>query len=56
MSFLGSIAGPLRRVLAAYADEITVPVLLPCAGNFTVGAALRSGGASAASRAAASPS
>lgn len=44
MSFLGSIAGPLRRVLAAYADEITVPVLLPCAGNFTVGAALRSGG------------
>ena len=40
MSFLGSIAGPLRRVLAAYADEITVPVLLPCAGNFTVGAAL----------------
>lgn len=44
MSFLGSIAGPLRRVLAAYADEITVPVLLPCAGNFTVGASLRSGG------------
>ena len=44
MSFLGSIAGPLRRVLAAYADEVTVPVLLPCAGNFTVGAALRSGG------------
>ena len=44
MSFLGSIAGPLRRVLASYADEVTVPVLLPCAGNFTVGAALRSGG------------
>lgn len=44
MSFLGSIAGPLRKVLAAYADEISVPVLLPCAGNFTVGAALRSGG------------
>lgn len=44
MSFLGSIAGPLRRVLAAYADEVTVPVLLPCAGNFTVGSALRSGG------------
>ncbi len=44
MSFLGSIAGPLRKVLAAYASEISVPVLLPCAGNFTVGAALRSGG------------
>ena len=44
MSFLGSIAGPLRKVIAAYADEVTVPVLLPCAGNFTVGAALRSGG------------
>lgn len=44
MSFLGSIAGPLRKVLAAYAEEISVPVLLPCAGNFTVGAALRSGG------------
>lgn len=44
MSFLGSIAGPLRRVLASYADEVTVPVLLPCAGNFTAGAALRSGG------------
>lgn len=44
MSFLGSIAGPLRKVIAAYADELTVPVLLPCAGNFTVGAALRSGG------------
>ena len=29
MSFLGSIAGPLRKVLAAYADEISVPVLLP---------------------------
>ena len=26
MSFLGSIAGPLRRVLASYADEVTVPV------------------------------
>lgn len=44
MSFLGSVAAPLRRVLAAYAEEIEVPVLLPCAGNFTVGAALRSGG------------
>lgn len=44
MSFLGSIAGPLRKVIAAYADELTVPALLPCAGNFTVGAALRSGG------------
>lgn len=44
MSFLGSIAGPLRKVLAAYAAEVSVPVLLPCAGNFTVGAALRSGG------------
>lgn len=44
MSFLGSIAAPLRRVLASYASDISVPVLLPCAGNFTVGAALRSGG------------
>lgn len=44
MSFLGSIAGPLRKVLASYAEEVSVPVLLPCAGNFTVGAALRSGG------------
>lgn len=44
MSFLGYIAGPLRKVIAAYADELTAPVLLPCAGNFTVGAGLRSGG------------
>lgn len=44
MSFLGSIAGTLRKVIAAYATELAVPVLLPCAGNFTVGAALRSGG------------
>lgn len=44
MSFLGSIAGPLRKVLAAYAGDISRPVLLPCAGNFTVGSALRSGG------------
>lgn len=44
MSFLGSIAAPLRRILAGYAREIKGPVLLPCAGNFTVGAALRSGG------------
>ncbi len=44
MAFLGSIAAPLRRVIAAYAEELHKPVLLPCAGNFTVGAALRSGG------------
>lgn len=44
MSFLGSIAAPLRKILASYAVEITGPVLLPCAGNFTIGAALRSGG------------
>ncbi|MFV0421613.1 hypothetical protein [Oleidesulfovibrio sp.] len=44
MSFLGSVAGPLRKVLAAYAQEVEIPALLPCAGNFTVGAALRSGG------------
>lgn len=44
MSFLGSIAAPLRKVIAAYATELSVPVLLPCAGNFTVGSALRSGG------------
>lgn len=44
MSFLGSIATPLRRVLASFATDISVPVLLPCAGNFTVGSALRSGG------------
>jgi hypothetical protein len=40
MSFLGSIAGPLRKVIAAYADELTVPVLLPCAQNFGGAAAL----------------
>lgn len=44
MSFLGSIAGPLRRILAEYAQDTRLPVLLPCAGNFTVGSALRSGG------------
>lgn len=44
MSFLGGIAAPLRRVLAGYASELDCPVLLPCAGNFTIGAALRSGG------------
>ena len=44
MSFLGSIAGPLRKILASHAKEINCPVLLPCAGNFTIGAALRSGG------------
>ncbi len=44
MSFLGSIAAPLRKVLALYAQEVRHPVLLPCAGNFTVGSALRSGG------------
>ncbi len=44
MSFVGSIATPLRKVLVAYASELTTPVLLPCAGNFTVGSALRSGG------------
>ena len=44
MSFIGSIAKPLRKVLVAYASELTTPVLLPCAGNFTVGSALRSGG------------
>ena len=44
MSFVGSIATPLRRVLVAYASELHTPVLLPCAGNFTVGSALRSGG------------
>lgn len=43
MGFLGSIAGDLRRVIAKYADEISCPVLLPCAGNFTIGAALRAG-------------
>ena len=44
MAFLGSIAGPLRKILAKYANEVRYPVLLPCAGNFTVGSALRSGG------------
>ncbi len=44
MAFLGSIAAPLRKVIATYANEVRSPVLLPCAGNFTVGAALRSGG------------
>lgn len=44
MSFIGSIVTPLRRVIAEYAKEIRSPVLLPCAGNFTVGSALRSGG------------
>lgn len=43
MGFLGSIAGDLRKVIAKYADEISCPVLLPCAGNFTIGAALRAG-------------
>ncbi len=43
MGFLGAIAGDLRKILAKYADEINSPVLLPCAGNFTIGSALRSG-------------
>lgn len=43
MGFLGSIAGDLRKIIAKYAEEIHCPVLLPCAGNFTIGAALRAG-------------
>lgn len=44
MSFVGSIVAPLRKVLASYAGEVCLPALLPCAGNFTMGSALRSGG------------
>lgn len=44
MSFVGSIVTPLRKVIAEFAADVHTPVLLPCAGNFTVGAALRSGG------------
>lgn len=43
MGFLGSIAGDLRKVIAMYANQINCSVLLPCAGNFTIGAALRAG-------------
>lgn len=44
MSFIGAISTPMRKIVSEYAAEITLPVLLPCAGNFTMGACLRSGG------------
>jgi hypothetical protein len=44
MSFLGSIAGNVRQVLANHAASINLPVLIIGAGNFTTAAALRAGG------------
>lgn len=44
MSFVGAISKPMRQIIADFAGDIDCPVLLPCAGNFTMGAALRSGG------------
>ena len=44
MSFIGAISTPMRKIVSEYAAEITLPALLPCAGNFTMGACLRSGG------------
>ena len=35
---------PSSQSFGCLCQRISVPVLLPCAGNFTVGAALRSGG------------
>ena len=42
--FVGAVASSVRRVLASYAKNIRLPVLVVGAGNFTVPAVLRAGG------------
>lgn len=44
MSFIGAVATQVRQAIANYAADIKQPVLLVGCGNFTVAAALRSGG------------
>ncbi len=44
MSFVGAVAAPVRQVLAGFARGLRLPALVCGAGNFTVPAALRSGG------------
>lgn len=44
MGFIGAVASSVRQVLASYAGEIRLPVLICGAGNFTVPSVLRSGG------------
>ncbi len=44
MSFIGAVAASVRQAIAMYAKDITRPVLLIGAGNFTVASVLRSAG------------
>lgn len=44
MSFIGAVAASVRQSLAHFAGDIKSPAVLIGAGNFTVAAALRSGG------------
>lgn len=44
MSFVGAVDATVRQALASFAPQVRWPVLLCGAGNFTMAAALRSGG------------
>jgi len=44
MSFVGAISRPMRKIISGFASDVQGAALLPCGGNFTMGAALRSGG------------
>ncbi|MBQ3059679.1 MAG: hypothetical protein IJD16_05120 [Desulfovibrio sp.] len=44
MSFIGAVSSSVRKVLAEYARDVTLPPLIVGAGNFTVPSVLRSGG------------
>ncbi|MDL2268857.1 hypothetical protein LJC71_04875 [Desulfosarcina sp. OttesenSCG-928-A07] len=44
MSFIGAVAASVRKILADYSKDITLPCLIIGAGNFTVPSVLRSGG------------
>lgn len=44
MSFVGAISRPMRKIISGFASDVHGAALLPCGGNFTMGAALRSGG------------
>ena len=44
MSFIGAVSSSVRKVLAEYAQSVTLPPLIVGAGNFTVPSVLRSGG------------
>ena len=44
MSFIGAVSSSVRKVLAEYAQSVSLPPLIVGAGNFTVPSVLRSGG------------